>query len=421
MRMTSSRVLTSASLLALLMATPLAFADQKDDLYKKGQAAVNAGDSIAARDAFCALPADYSNGDAGTQCKTYTDAANRTLTRYKINFGEGNDAMAKGDYATAEAKFHNVKAGEYAEQAKQKLQEIVKLKADKAAADSAAQQNAALEGQMKQRLDQGTGAFNSGDFNTAKSLLGQVAGSRQGEARAILDKIRSYENGISQGNTFMAAKDYLSAKNAYQQAMGINATGPSNASDLFTKAVTAAATASATPSNPVPANNGGVKPPQPKPQIDINAYMGEAQKAFAKKDYKKARRYLGDIFAQDRNNQDATNLLAQVNGVDTAKGNASDEDNTLRDDITLYYTGRFQDAEFALRYYLNSGIGKKKGLASFYLGASLLSRYYISGATDQSLKAEAQSRFKDAKNVDGFKAPEQLISPKILKVFQEAS
>src|SRR5947207_2668263 len=134
--MTSSRVPTSAALfLGLLLAAPMAFADKNDDNYKKAMdAAVNAGDSITARDLFCALPPDYK--DAAAQCTTYKAAADRTLTRYKINFSEGNDLMAAGKLDDAAAKFRAVKAGDYAEQAKAKLLEIGKLKQAKEASDA---------------------------------------------------------------------------------------------------------------------------------------------------------------------------------------------------------------------------------------------------------------------------------------------
>src|SRR4051812_20256710 len=415
--MTSSRVPTSAALiLGLLLAAPMAFADQKDDVYKKGMdAAINKGDSIGARDAFCALPKDYS--DAAAQCATYTDAANRTLTRYKISFSEGNDLMAAGKLDEAAAKFRTIKAGDYAEQAKAKLVDITKLKQQQADQQNQAQQSAAAEQAAKQKLDAGTNAFNSGDFNTAKSVLPQVIGSHQSEAQAVLGKIKAYENAITQGNAFMVGRDYASAKNSFAEAMRINPVGPSNATDLYTKAVTASATASI-PTN-TPTNT--VKPTVPAKQIDISAYLADAQKSIAKRDYKKARRYLSDIFAQDRNNQEAKDALADLNAKDTAVANASDEDSALKDDITLFYNGSYQDAEDRLKFYLFTGAGKKKGLASFYLGATMMTRYYLGGGVDQNLRREAQNKFRDAKAVQGFTAPEKFVSPKIMKAFSEAS
>src|SRR6478736_2851930 len=115
--MTSSKVLTSAGLIfAMALSMPLAFADQKDDLYKKGNDAVSAGDSVAASNAFCALPADYK--DAGAQCATYKPLAEKRLTQYKVNYSNGMQALQAGDFNTAEIEFKKVKYGDYAEQAK---------------------------------------------------------------------------------------------------------------------------------------------------------------------------------------------------------------------------------------------------------------------------------------------------------------
>jgi hypothetical protein len=413
--MTSSRVPTSAALLlGLVLAAPMAFADQKDDTYKRGMDAVNKGDSIAARDAFCSLPKDYS--DAAAQCTTYTDAANRTLTRYKINFSDGNDLIAAGKLDEAAIKFRTIKAGDYVEQAKAKLIEIDRLKKQQADANAAAQQNAQAEQASKAKLDQGNNAFNSGDFNTAKSVLQQVTGSHQSEAQSVLGKIKAYENAITQGNAFSVAKDYNSAKNAYAEALRINPSGPGNPADLMAKAAVAANAPSSTPTN-----TAVNKPPVSKPQIDVATYLADAQKAIAKKDYKKARRYLADIFTQDRNNQDAKDILADVNSKDTGVAQASDEDGLLLDIVKTYYAGSYQDAEDRLKVYIYNNQGKKKGLANFYLGASMLTRYYLAGGTDQNLKREAQNKFKAAKDIDGFKAPDKFVSPKIMKAFEEAS
>src|SRR3954471_20477597 len=110
MRMTSSRVLTSASFIfAIALSAPLAFADQKDDLYKKGTNAANAGDIQGAKDAFCALSADFN--DAAANCKIYTDSVAKALNKSHLNYGLGMTDLANNDFAAAEIKFKNVKMG----------------------------------------------------------------------------------------------------------------------------------------------------------------------------------------------------------------------------------------------------------------------------------------------------------------------
>ena len=415
--MTSSKVPTSAAfLLALLLVAPSAFADKNSDLYKKGTDAVAAGDSIAARDNFCALPGDYQ--DAAAQCTTYKDAAARTLNRYKLNYAEGVTLMGDGKLDEAAAKFRSVKGGDFADQAKAKLNDIAKAKQQQADQANAAQQNAAAEQASKQKLDTGNNAFASGDFNTAKSVLAGVTGAHQPDAQNILGKIHSYETAMQQGNAFNAARDYASAKNAFAEAVKINPSGPGNPADLMAKAAAAA-------NAPVPttaANNPpvSVKPSNPaKPTIDVAAYLDAGRKALAKKDFKKARRFFTEVLVQDRNNQEAKDALGEITSKDTAQAKASDDDPLLLDIVKTYYAGSYQDAEDRLKVYIYNNQGKKKGLANFYLGASMLTRYYLNGGNDDTLRREAKNKFKAAKDIDGFKAPEKFISPKIMKVFQE--
>jgi hypothetical protein len=413
MRMTSLRVPTSAGLfLGLLLAAPVARADQKDDLYNKGTAAINSGDSIAARDAFCALPADFK--DSATQCTTYKDAANRTLNRYKLNFGEGVTLMGDGKLDEAAAKFRTVKAGDYADQARAKLVEIDRLKKQQADNANAA---SAAENANKQKYDSGVSAFNSGNMDAAESALTAVTGSHQADAQTLLGKVRAYKAAVAKGQVFEGTKDFAAAKNAYGEAVSISAVGPATAA----LARVATAAIASVPSNPPPNTAATAKPPQPKPQIDASAYIADGNKALSKKQYGKARKFFNDVLTQDRNNQEAKDGLAQVNQLDTAQGNASDEDTTLKDIITTYYAGSYQDAEDRFKTYIYAKQGKKMGLANFYLGASMMTRYYLSGGNDQNLHREAVNKFKAAKAVDGFKAPDKFVSPKIMKAFEEAS
>ena len=424
MRMTSSRVPTSAAMfLALLLAAPLAFADKNDDTYAKGQKAVNDGDSVAASNAFCSLPADFK--DAGAQCAQYKPLAEKKLNLYKLNYSNGMQALQSGDYATAETEFKKVKYGEYAEQAKQRLVEIPGLKQKAADAANAANANAALEGQMKSKLDAGTNAWNSGDFNSAKADLGTVTGSHQSEAQAILGKIRNYENAMQQGNGFMAAKDYNAAKNSFADAMRINPSGPGNPADMMAKAAVAAS-APVPNTNPAANTTATAKPPQPKPQVDVNAYLESARKLIAKNQFAKARTYVEEVLRQERGNREATDLLTQINANDTTVAQAGGADKTLSGIIQSFYqdtsVNNFSDTEDQLKFYLFSkGKSGKAGLANFYLGASMLSRFYLSGGIDQNLKRDALSKFKAAKAIDGFNAPDKFVSPKIMKAFQEAS
>ncbi len=416
MRMTSLRVPTSAGLfLALLLAAPFALADQKDETYNKGQAAVNAGDSVAAAAAFCALPADFK--DSGAQCSTYKPLADKALFRYKQNYADGQAALQAGNFDLAEQKFKNVKAGDFYNLAQQKLAEIPGLKAK---AQEAANAGQAAETANKNKLDQGTSAFNSGNMDAAEAALSGVTGSHQGEAQALLQKVRAYKADIQKGQAFENAKDFQAAKNAYADAVNINPSGPANG--MLARAT--AALSSPTPNNPPPTTTTAtVKPPAPVKQIDVAAYIRDGQKALSKKDYRKAKRFFQEVLGQEPKNQDATDALAQINSLDTSTVQASDDDPQLSRYIGAFYSGQYATAEQLLNTYIfTQPKGKGKlGLANFYLGASMMTRYYLSGANDANLKREAETKFSDAKKVDGFKAPDKFISPKIMKAFEEAS
>lgn len=132
--MTYRRNLSIYLVLSLLVAFPAsAFAaknDEKRELYNKGMQAVNNGDAINARDAFCQLAhRDNNFYDVQQQCLIYDMAAQRLLMRYKINYAEGLTLLAEARYDEAAIKLRNVKSGDYAVAAQQKLAEIPKIKA----------------------------------------------------------------------------------------------------------------------------------------------------------------------------------------------------------------------------------------------------------------------------------------------------
>jgi hypothetical protein len=426
--MKSYKAQTSAVVIAVILAAaPQARADKKDDLYAKGTAAVNAGDAIGARDNFCeAAKIDPEYKDAKAQCATYTPEATKALNRFNQNYLEGLQLMQDGKYDQAELKFRNVKPpSPRVDDAKAKLGEITKLKQDKAAADAAAKNSADQDAQMKGKLDQGVDAYNRGDFSSAKSSLGAISGKYQGDAQNYLAKIRNYEAKMAEAAADAANNNFSGAATAYAEAVKLNPSGPGDPLGQVGKMNQLAAKANAASPVTAPANNPApVKAAATKDvvkTIDVARFVADGQKALAKGDYKKARRYFQDVLSQDSHNQEATDGMAELKTKDTAQAAATDEDPLLAKLIRGFYEGNYNDVESLLNNYIYTGQGKKVGLANFYAGASMLTRYYLAGATDENLKREAKKKFKAAKDVDGFKAPEKFISPKIMKAFQEAS
>ncbi|HET7442141.1 MAG TPA: hypothetical protein VFJ47_12630, partial [Terriglobales bacterium] len=58
------------------------------------------------------------------------------------------------------------------------------------------------------------------------------------------------------------------------------------------------------------------------------------------------------------------------------------------------------------------------GLARFYVGAGKLARFFIGGEQEIALREEALNDFRVAKKA-GFRARDQEVSPRILKVYED--
>jgi hypothetical protein len=341
-----------------------AFADKNDDLYARGTAAVNAGDPIAARDAFCAIDAGYK--DAGMQCTTYKAEATRALNRYNANFLEGVQLMQEGKLDQAEFKFRNVKAGERVELAKRKLTEIQDLR----------QKNAAA-------------------------------------AQATASQNSQYEAKMAEAGRYAAAKDYERAAAAYTEAANINPNGAGSpgAQAANMRQLAAAATTVAKP--PV------VPVKKERARIDESEYIATAKRFIGKGDFGKARRYLNEVTAQNDRNEEAISLLKSLPQEERTTATASEEDKALSRAIEDLYAGKLPDAERRLTTYRDTN-GKKAGLGNFYLGVVVLTKYYLSQTPNPTDRAYAVQLFKEAGAVNGFVVPEKYVSPKIMKVFHEA-
>jgi hypothetical protein len=126
--------------------------------------------------------------------------------------------------------------------------------------------------------------------------------------------------------------------------------------------------------------------------------------------------------ADDRNAQARIGLetLPKETGP-TQKRASSEADVMLAKGIREFYQGLFEKAETHISDYLDVN-GSKTGLSHFYMGASKLTRFYLSGERDAGLKRDAEAAFRLAKNTSGFRPPgESYLSPKILKAYQDVS
>lgn len=382
------------------------FADKNDDLYARGQAAMAKGDPIAAKDAFCAIDPGYK--DAKSLCDTNTSEANTKINLHSKRYLDAVQAIQDGKLDEAERLLQQVKLGPRVASVPAQLQRITELRQKKAQADAAASAAAASSA----RVEQGIQAFNRGDFGTAKSLL---PGGHE-----ILGRIAQYENKMAEGQRAVGNKDYGAALVAFGQAAAIAGNGPGDPNGQIGRVQQMMASAS-TPVQTPTTTKAAVKDEVKK--IDEASYIAQAQRLITRKDYRRARRFLNDVIAQNFRNTEAADLLKTLPEEERTGSGPAEEDPMLAAAINDFYSGNYSDAEARLQNYIVQPKPAKPGLARFYLGATQATQYYLGGGEsggDAKFLQEAKRRFKEAKSVEGFVAPEKFISPKIMRLFQTA-
>jgi len=87
--------------------------------------------------------------------------------------------------------------------------------------------------------------------------------------------------------------------------------------------------------------------------------------------------------------------------------------------LDQFYSGDYESAIPHLQNCARTGT-QKQPLVRFYLGASELAKFFLTGSADPALRQEALNDLKQAKQA-GFKATGQDVSPKILQVYQDLS
>lgn len=435
----SSLRTSTVILLAMLFVTAPAFAG-KDEDYKAAQAAAAAGKAEEAARLFCKL--DPSFKDAKMMCGIMQKEAQKEVQRNEDRFQEGMKAFNEGRFDDAKQKFQNVRTGPRAEEAKQYVVSRIP-NAIRAAEEKEKQAaTAGAEAAANQKFEQAVQAYNRNDFNSARGLFQSVNGSRKGDADNYLNRMKQFESAMAEGDRLAAAKNYKAAQGSYNEAATLKGDGPGNPRDKSTQMATLASgsaappvTATATPTPPpirTPTTTtppvvrapvvAAVKEPS-RPKVDVDKLLAEAAEAKARGDIGSAKsKYIAVLAADERNAQARIGLetLPKETGP-TQKRASSEADVMLAKGIREYYQGLFEKAETHISDYLDVN-GSKTGLSHFYMGASKLTRFYLSGERDAGLKRDAEAAFRLAKNTSGFRPPgESYLSPKILKAYQDVS
>jgi tetratricopeptide (TPR) repeat protein len=87
--------------------------------------------------------------------------------------------------------------------------------------------------------------------------------------------------------------------------------------------------------------------------------------------------------------------------------------------LDQFYSGDYQSAIQHLQNCAKTGT-QKQPLVRFYLGASELGKYFVTGSEDAMLRQEALNDLKQAKQA-GFKPAAQDLSPKIVQAYKDLS
>lgn len=429
----------------LLLCLP-ALASKKDDKFSAAQAAASAGRVDEATRLFCEVAQEdpaYHNGEAKQNCNIMTQEAAKEAGRNDERFADGVRLFNSGDYDGAEQKFKNVKNGIHLAEATNYLTARIPAarQAAKAAGDEAA---------MLARFDQGVQAYQSNNFNSAQSLLAQVTGKHQADAQSYLKRMQQFEQTMQQADSQASNKNYKAAIESYNEAAGIKADGPGDPRGKVTlmQALLAAASGNGERNggngssgagsgsqrqevNNQEANNN-VPPPRQKVEaavqlahhaIDVDKLMRDAQTETKRGNTGAARgKYLAVLAEDPKNAKARAALEALPKETEASEQKAGEEaDIMLAKGISEFYTGQYEDAEVHIKDYIEVN-GGKRALGYFYRGASKLTRYYLGDANSSYAKrllADAQSDFRMAKKTPGFKPPEKVVSPKIVRIYKE--
>jgi hypothetical protein len=417
---------------AVLVCLP-ALANKKDDKFKAAQAAANAGRVDEATRLYCEVAQEdpaYRNGEAKQNCNIMTQEAAKEAGRNEERFADGVRLFNSGDYDSAEQKLRNVKSGVHLAEATNYL--TAKIPAARQAAKAAGDEVA-----MSAKFDQGVQAYQANNFTSARALLGQVAGKHQSDAQNYLKKMQQFEQAVQEGDRLANNKNYKAAMESYSDAAGFKADGPGDPRGKAAQMQTLMASAQGNNGT----NGGGGQrqsannvPPtrqvvaavmQPtRPKIDAEKLMRDAQTETKRGNTGAARgKYLAVLAEDPKNGRARIALEALPKETGPSQQKAGEEaDIMLAKGISEFYTGQYEDAEVHIKDYLEVN-GGKSALGYFYRGVSRLTRYYLGGDLNSSwakrLLSEAQGDFRMAKKTPGFKPPGKVVSPKIVRIYQE--
>ena len=152
------------------------------------------------------------------------------------------------------------------------------------------------------------------------------------------------------------------------------------------------------------------------------ALLARGKQAIAAGRKEEAQQALQELLALQPNHAEARTLLNLLQ----AGGGAAGGDfyrSLLKAGIKDFFLGKYGEAAATLRNYLSFS-QEKAALARFFLGASLVSRYYLDRYQSPEILKEGRKNLQDARGDKSFQLPASLrplVSPKILQLFEGTS
>jgi tetratricopeptide (TPR) repeat protein len=149
------------------------------------------------------------------------------------------------------------------------------------------------------------------------------------------------------------------------------------------------------------------------------------EKAAAQEYLQRIGQYQNSMKQAAKLSQDGKYEEARASYQDAAKikpdgpGNPQDQTGlmTLQLGISEFYGGNYTQASDALAAYVQDNT-QKADVAHFYMGACVLARFFLGGSQDGSLREQALSDFRKAKEA-GFHPKNLEVSPKIMKAYDD--
>ena len=370
--MRTSRAILVALACAFLC-LPAPAKSKSKDLMKDGQAALDAGNFEAAEELFCqAAQEDPKNKKAVTKCDDLRTQIEQARAADAAALKQGEALFQQGRYESAAEQFSKIKTSAYQSAKKEWMDKIAALrqharekeedeKRQRAKQDEQAKQSAQQQEKEGTFFRQGAEAYEKNNFVESRSLMVMVSGAHKAEAQAYIAKIDAYLKAFAEGWKYERDGNYKAALASYRKAEAIKRNGPDNVGQRIAKVQNIIARDTASSAKP------GEPPPPPPPPPSPN-------------------------------------------------------DEVLAAAIQDFYKGSYQSAESKLEGY-SSPSELRVALAHFYAGACKFTRYYLAGSPpDQKpLLDSAVAEFQIARRVAGFSPPPNVISPRILAVYNSVN